>query len=93
MLSKSTKCWEVIFFLKKKRNKGIFEITIKRGVFRNQKDWEIMYVLEVSMLYMCSKLNYLALFEPYSFFVAVTLALHYKPKKFFLILGNIFALH
>jgi hypothetical protein len=41
MLSKSTRCWEVIFFLKKeikKRNKGIFESTIKKGVFRDQKD-------------------------------------------------------
>lgn len=70
---KSTRCWEVILFPKRKRKKGISESMIKR-CFVRFKGLRNSVCVKSEYGYLCLKLSSFALFESYPFFGVLTLA-------------------
>ena len=65
---------------KNKKNKKRKKL-MKRGISRYSKGWEKFIFWQWRVLY---------LLKPYLFFIALTIAIHHKPNKDLLILGNIF---
>ena len=68
------------------KDKWRLEVNEKKKKFDEERYFEIfkglrkIYILEVRVLY---------LLKPYLFFIALTIAIHHKPNKDLLILGNI----